>query len=288
MKATNSVKHVLPVHSLERNDKKIYVRPIEYENPYDYTREHRHTYFEIFFFNTGGGMQLIDFIQYPVKEHSCYLVAPQQVHLLKRGESTGLLVQFNEEMLSQTAAETPSLSSLFYLPSAIMFERNPPLTKKFSSFLKWLSESTMRNTAHSNYTAQHLLQAMLHMLLDIGGNNDISAGNDSALLKRFRQLLEKRYESQHLVQYYAKELATSEKKLAVVTRKHLGQTPLQVIHNRILLEAKRLLLFEEISHKEIAYRLGFDSPGNFSQFIKNKTGFTPTGLTRTLVDIHNQ
>jgi len=61
---------------------------------------------------------------------------------------------------------------------------------------------------------------------------------------------------------------------------------LQVIHNRILLEAKRMLLFEEIAHKEIAFQLGFDSPASFSLFIKNKTGFTPSELNQQLVKIH--
>ncbi|MFN5318711.1 MAG: helix-turn-helix domain-containing protein [Bacteroidia bacterium] len=61
---------------------------------------------------------------------------------------------------------------------------------------------------------------------------------------------------------------------------------MQVIHNRILLEAKRLLLFEKGSHKEIAYDLGFDSPASFSAFIKLKTGHAPSELAKQLTEIH--
>jgi AraC family transcriptional activator of pobA len=103
---------------------------------------------------------------------------------------------------------------------------------------------------------------------------------------RFQQLLEEKFLETHAVQEYAEELQTTEKKISTLTKKHLGLSPLQVIHNRILLEAKRLLLFEKTSYKEIAYHLGFDSPASFSQFIKNKTGLTPSELSQTLVEIH--
>jgi AraC family transcriptional activator of pobA len=53
-----------------------------------------------------------------------------------------------------------------------------------------------------------------------------------------------------------------------------------------LSEAKRLLLFEKGSHKEIAYDLGFDSPTSFSAFIKTKTGLSPSELSKQLSEIH--
>ena len=88
------------------------------------------------------------------------------------------------------------------------------------------------------------------------------------------------------VQFYIEKLITTEKKLSSTIKKHTGLSPLQVIHNRILLEAKRLLLFEETTHKEITYQLGFDSPASFSTFIKSKTGFAPSELTKHLAEIH--
>ena len=81
-------------------------------------------------------------------------------------------------------------------------------------------------------------------------------------------------------------LNTTEKKLSVISKKYLGLSPLQVIHDRLLLEAKRILLFENSSHKEIAFHLGFDSPASFSLFIRNKTGYSPSELNLQLVNIH--
>jgi AraC-like DNA-binding protein len=66
----------------------------------------------------------------------------------------------------------------------------------------------------------------------------------------------------------------------------MGMSSLQVIHHRLVLEAKRLLLFGEESHKEIAYSLGFDSQASFSAFIKKKIGNTPSELQTQLEEIH--
>ena len=52
----------LPLHSLADGKFPIHVEDIRYNNPYDFTREHRHDYFEILFLKKGGGSQLIDFI----------------------------------------------------------------------------------------------------------------------------------------------------------------------------------------------------------------------------------
>src|SRR5687768_12323236 len=98
---------VLPVHSLNRDEAPVQIRHIEHKNPYDFTREHRHTYFEIFFFEKGGGSQLIDFVELPVKEQSIYIVYPQQIHLLKREpKATGRLIQFGEEVISSAQIRT--------------------------------------------------------------------------------------------------------------------------------------------------------------------------------------
>lgn len=277
----------LPVHSLERNERVVHVRPVEYNNPYDFTREHRHDYFEILFFDTGGGEQLIDFVQHPVLPNSCYIVFPQQIHLLKRNDATGLLVQFKEEIIPSAQIKNALRRVLFGDKAAVVFENNSEKLNALRSLLALLANASEKNTTVSNEAALHLLQAMLLQLVE---NRDAHAAgvasDDQQLLFRFQQLLEEQYTHNHSVQDYVNLLTSTEKKLAAATKKFTGLSPLQVIHNRLLLEAKRMLLFEHTSHKEIAYRLGFDSPASFSQFVKNKTGFAPSELSLHLVEIH--
>ena len=277
----------LPVHSLERTQRAVHVRPIEYNNPYDFTREHRHDYFEILFFDTGGSEQLIDFVQYPVTANSCFIVFPQQVHLLKRNNATGRLVQFKEEVVPSAPIKNALRQVLFGEKAAVVFENSEAKIKAFQPLLWLLAEASEKQTAASNEAAVHLLQALLWQLVENrDAHSSAVAAEDQQLLFRFQQMLEEQYAHNHSVQDYTNRLATTEKKLAAATKKFMGLSPLQVIHNRVLLEAKRCLLFENTSHKEIAYKLGFDSPASFSQFIKNKTGYAPSELSAHLVEIH--
>ena len=135
----------------------------------------------------------------------------------------------------------------------------------------------------------NFLQAILLQLLESHAiTRDDSLSKDRELLFQFQILLEEQYEQNRTVGNYVQHMGITEKRLSTITKKHLGMSPLQIIHNRLLLEAKRLLLFDSSSHKEIAYQLGFDSPASFSQFIKNKTGLTPSELPQALAEIHKQ
>lgn len=287
MKSAKTDLSSLPVHSLEKTEQIIHVRPIEYKNPYDYTREHRHTYFEIMFFDVGGGIQLIDFEKSTTHENSCYIIFPQQIHLLKRNNATGTVVQFTEEIIPSVQVRNTLRQILFGERASHIFEKSPDKMDEFRPLLNLLKIASEKNTKVSNEVALNYLQALLLQLVE---NRDVQASTgvseDQKLMFQFQQFLEDQYAHNHSVQEYVKQIGTTEKKLAAATKKFMGLSPLQVIHNRVLLEAKRVLLFEDTSHKEIAFRLGFDSPASFSQFIKNKTGYSPSELSTHLVDIH--
>jgi AraC family transcriptional activator of pobA len=283
-----NTQHPLPVHSLSSQEFPVQVRRIEYNNPYDFTREHRHDYFEVFLFEQGGGRQLIDFLETPVRAFSSYIVFPQQIHLLNREpEACGRLVQFREEVIPSEHIRM-LLRQLSYGDNpTCFFEEQPDTIRTVGAIADQLKVAAETPTKLSQEIALHYLQILLLRLLELrepGKPADMSG--DRKLLFEFQQLLDDQYAENHSVNRFAASLNTTEKKLAAVTKKYLGASPLQVIHNRILLEAKRLLLFENSSHKEIAFQLGFDSPSSFSLFIKNTTGYSPSELNLHLVQIH--
>jgi len=288
MRSKPESESTLPVHALAVQESPVCIRSIEHRNPYDFTREHRHEYFEILFFNEGGGNQLIDFVEYPVVANSCYIVFPRQVHLLRRHENAcGLLLQFSEEIIPSTHVKSLLRQLSFGDEAAIMFENDPNAVARFNQMLEMMRDCAERDTPFSKDIVLHYLQAMLLQLMENKRvRNDKSASNDRTVLFDFQHMLDENFSHEHFVQHYLVALRIAEKKLASITKKYLGLSPLQVIHNRLLLEAKRILLFEQVSHKEIAFSLGFDSPASFSQFIRNKTGQTPSELSAQLVNIH--
>lgn len=281
-------KKQLPVHSLAQAEFPVFIKDIAYKNPYDFTREHRHTYFEIFFFENGGGRQLIDFIELPVLSNSCYIVFPQQVHLLQRSpESSGLLVQFREEVIASEQIKNLLRQAFFGMNTAVIFENDPRKSAQLGITLSLMNEVTENPSAYSHEITKHYLSALLFQLMQFReGAHQHLLPEDRKLLYGFQLLLEEHFLANHSVHHYAALLNTTERKLSDITKKYLGLSPLNVIHDRLLLEAKRLLLFEDSSHKEISFQLNFDSPASFSQFIKNKTGLTPSLLKEQLVKIH--
>lgn len=89
------------------------------------------------------------------------------------------------------------------------------------------------------------------------------------LVRQYFMLVDTHFKEKKQVQDYAELLHRSPKTLSNIFTAHNLPSPLQVIHERTLTEAKRLLLYSSKPAKEIAYILGFDSPSVFSRFFKN-------------------
>ncbi len=279
--------HMLPVHSLDAHSLHVNILPLDHTNPYDFKREHRHSYFEIMFIENGGGNQLIDFVNYPVKENSCYIICPQQVHLMNRKNSSGTLLQFTEERISSPELSAALKQHSYTEGASIIFEQQAESISEFQSLINFLKNHALENSKSSALFMTHLLQSIIAlMLLKRSSAPALAIEEDKKVLLDFYQILDLRFSENLGVKDYASLLFISEKKLASITKKYAGLTPLQVIHDRIILEAKRMLLFEDSSHKEIAFHLGFDSPATFSAFIKNKTGHSPSELSKQLAEIH--
>lgn len=276
----------LPIHSLEDQLKLIDVLPLDHQNPYDFKRKHRHNYYEVILVEKGGCNQLIDFINYEGYDYSCYIISPQQVHLMNRKNAKGVVLQFAEEAIHSAELLSVLKQTAFNPNAAIVFENQKELFTDFASLIHMMSKHLREVKITTKRSSSHLLLALISMIVDAMNSSSEERDYDKKLLIDFYQLLEQHFSGGKGVHFYIEKLGTNDKKLARLTKKHLGMSPLQVIHNRLLLEAKRLLLFEDISHKEMAYKLGFDSPASFSAFIKLKSGYSPTEFASQLAEIH--
>ena len=105
--------------------------------------------------------------------------------------------------------------------------------------------------------------------------DDIAKTSKMDLLREFNRLVEQHYKEEHQVSAYAEMMNKSAKTLSNSFAAY-NKSPLNIIHDRIILEAKRQLYYSEISSKEIAFSLGFDDPSHFSRLFKKHTGESPT------------
>ncbi|WP_431211505.1 helix-turn-helix domain-containing protein [Puia sp. P3] len=96
------------------------------------------------------------------------------------------------------------------------------------------------------------------------------------LVRQYNLLVEKNYKKEHQVKFYADRLNKSPKTLSNVFALYNHKSPQQVIHERVLQEAKRLLFYTGKSAKEVAADMGFEDATHFSKFFKKKSGTTPS------------
>jgi AraC-like DNA-binding protein len=101
---------------------------------------------------------------------------------------------------------------------------------------------------------------------------------------QFKALIEKNYKEQRPVIYYTKLLHVSIKVLSKTTQEIVGRTPKQLIDDRVLLEAKRLLVNSTNAGKTIGYELGFNEPTNFIKYFRRHTGMTPVDFRARYTD----
>lgn len=101
------------------------------------------------------------------------------------------------------------------------------------------------------------------------------------LLRNYNFLVEQHFKTEHSVSYYAEKLFKSPKTLSNNFAK-LNRSPLQIIHERIVLEAKRLLMYTGKTSKEIAYELGFEDASHLSRLFKKHTSQSPSDFKKKL------
>jgi AraC-like DNA-binding protein len=94
-------------------------------------------------------------------------------------------------------------------------------------------------------------------------------------IRKFNLLVEANFKSAHSVSFYARELCKSPKTLSNLFAIYNHKTPSQVIQERILIEAKRLLSYTDRPVKEITFELGFEDVSYFSNFFKKHTQSSP-------------
>lgn len=96
------------------------------------------------------------------------------------------------------------------------------------------------------------------------------------IIRHYNVLVEEHFKTKKRVSDYAELLYKSPKTIANIFSKNSEFTPLEVIHNRVILEAKRMLLYTDKTIKQIGTELGYEDPAQFSKLFKKQTGTTTT------------
>jgi AraC family transcriptional regulator, transcriptional activator of pobA len=263
-------------HQIE-NQSSLPITPLPTDAP------HRHSYYEILFIEEGQGYHEIDFETFPIQGAGLHFLMPGQVHLLHfQSRCQGYIVAFSEDFFSFYNPESPGLAHFPFFRSA---HRQPVLRleereqRYFHNLLENMAADFLLSPSDLQLTGKSLGILMQKSVL-LAQENELErvAASYSVpeLVLDFQEMADRLYRQQHAVQYYAQQLDISPDYLSKSVKKHLGQSAGEYLLTKVLLEAKRLLVFTSMSSKEIAYTLHMEDPSYFGRIFKRKTGLTPS------------
>lgn len=159
-------------------------------------------------------------------------------------------------------------------------------------FIELLSESnTDRQSAMYNLKLYTLLYFIMAKIYEHSPNNSDNTGMTSRSFKlfiRFMAMIDNNYNTNHRVDDYLRALHVGHKELAASTKEHCNKNPHDMIIDKCIFEAKRLLTYSHLSIKEIALELGYNEPSNFSLIFKKYTKLTPNQYRRISANENNQ
>lgn len=245
---------------------------------------HRHEYYTIVFTQKADGIHVIDFNEFELGDSQVHFISPGQVHQIKESKKPlGWAITFSEDFLIENHIDNQFISDINLFTD---YGYSPPLEvneetwQKLDEFCQRMDEVQNQNI-HFKYQT---LGAYLKLFL-IGCNqactspalhspHEQQAG--STLLRRFKHEVETHFNQEHSVSFYAKQLMVTADHLNKTVKALVGKTAKEYIQTRLTTEAKRLLIFSQLSTKEIGFELGFSDAPHFSHFFKKCTGQSPS------------
>lgn len=96
------------------------------------------------------------------------------------------------------------------------------------------------------------------------------------IFSKFLALLSQYHMQERSVTFYAEQLCITPKYFSTLVKNQSGKSAAQWIDDYVILEAKNLLKYSEMSIQEIAYQLNFSTQSFFGKYFKHQTGMSPT------------
>ncbi|GAB2704812.1 helix-turn-helix transcriptional regulator [Mucilaginibacter koreensis] len=254
---------------------------------------HRHNFYHLVLFTKGGGFHTIDFQNFDVSFMQIYFMVPGQVHSWSfEGEVDGYVINFSVPFFQSFLLRADYLEQFPFF-SGTVDEQVIELPNELHAPIISLMEQLIKEQEERRPLGQDMIKALLLQLFIYTGRisghtqNSQLSGYNYTLLRSFQKLIEQHYKTLRLPKDYAELLYVTPNHLNALCNDLLGASAGEVIRNRVVLEAKRMLVNPELSIAEIAWQLNFTDNSYFSKFFKKLTGNTPEIFRKNLIHQHH-
>ena len=254
-------------------------------------RPHRHSFYHLVLFTEGSGSHTIDFVRFKVKPYQAYFMTPGQVHGWDfKGDIQGYIVHFSQSFF------TPFLQNEHYIDRFNFFrgiseESVCQLPATIHEKVTGLFESILTELRSDHTYALDMIRMRLLELFITVDENCRKNGNQqlpqhkNQMLQRLLSLIDTHYIKMRLPKEYADLMNITANHLNAFVQDMLGKTAGEVIRDRVLLEAKRLLTNADMTIAEIGYYLNFKDNAYFNRFFKKYTGQTPETFRKHFIQL---
>lgn len=246
-------------------------------------KPHKHDFYLVVLFLQGSGVHEIDFASYPIQPGSIFVIRPGQTHNWTLSENIDGYIFFHTHAFynllfpNRDVNEYPLFNPYYASPYIQLNakEINPYFKLFRDIYTEFVTDDWMAYRKFALLIDNLYLEFSRRILA--GNKIEIGlASTQSEWLRKLQKLINDNYIKEKQPAYYANQLNISIKHLNKVVSTTLGKTTRDLIHARLILEAKRILTHGHTNIQEIAFELGFEDASYFSRFFKKKTGVSPT------------
>lgn len=239
-------------------------------------KPHKHDFFVIILFDKASGTHNIDSKDYPIDNKEIHILFPGQMHKWQINDGTiGYQLMTERSFFEQFAP--------YFRFSFTNYQNHPVIKLSDEAFSKLMYEfNAIKEELKSENSLVHLINARAAVIAAIVSKEaeqiftEFKVYQSNPRLAKFNMLIDEFYKEEKSVVFYAEKLHISANYLNILCKKHLKVSATQLIQQRIIIEAKRLLKSGDLSIKEIAFELGFTDHAYFSNFFKAQTNITPS------------
>lgn len=260
----------------------------------DTTKPHIHSFYQVIWFRKGAGKHFVDFKSFDVADNTFFFVAKNQVHYFDQHlDYEGVLMHFNEAFLVK---ENDTDFCLKYNVFSNPYDNHPccRIGNDINDVLdQYISLIKLELEAEEDFGREELLRIYLKaFLIQVQRSREESEKKEVSgslwdekrmQLIKFVNLVDDNYNKGLTVADYSQLLYISTRTLSNLTYHLLNKTPSQMIRERIVLEAQRLLLNSNLNINQVGYRLGFDDASYFIKYFKKHTKISPSEFRKSIL-----
>lgn len=247
-------------------------------------KAHRHDFYATILFTGGSGVHEIDFHTYEVSAGSLFFMSPGQVHSWELSDDIEGYIFFCSQDFYEMHYVNQKLRNFPFFRS-VNFPRKLQLdTSELNSTValmtalqkEYQSQEIMKDGMMLSLMSQIFIQSARLFSRD---SNHFAASASLSYFKHyqeFERLVEAHFTKEKSIAFYAALLNISPKHLNRITQTVVQKTVTEIITERIVLEAKRMLMYLDESLVDIAFRLGYEEYSYFVRVFRKTSGMTPT------------